>query len=57
MGVNWKRRIYEFLRQDDGPTATEYAVMFALILVVVIASVRTVGTKVNASFASSVVGW
>ena len=40
--MNWLRR---FLRDEDGPTAVEYAVMLALILVVVIGSVATIGTN------------
>ena len=51
------RRFRDFLLQEDGPTATEYAVMFALILLVVVASVKTLGTKVDASFASATQGW
>lgn len=57
MAQSWTRRIWDFLQQEDGPTATEYAVMFALILLVVVASVKTLGTKVDASFASASQGW
>ena len=32
-----------FLKKEDGPTAVEYAVMLALILVVIIAAVSTIG--------------
>lgn len=42
--------IKRFLREEDGPTATEYAVMLALIIVVAIASVSTLGSKVNEIF-------
>jgi pilus assembly protein Flp/PilA len=52
-----KGRLREFLRSEDGPTATEYAVMFALILIVCIGSVRLIGTKVNSSFATAATGW
>ena len=38
------------LREDDGPTTTEYAILFALILVVVVGGVTAVGLKVNGSF-------
>jgi pilus assembly protein Flp/PilA len=37
--------IYRFLRGDEGATAVEYAVMVALILMVVIASVAAVGVN------------
>ena len=39
-----------FLQNEDGPTAVEYAVMLALIIVVCIAAITTVGTKANATF-------
>lgn len=55
--VRLTKRVRDFLLDEDGPTATEYAVMFALILLVVIASVRTLGTKVDASFAAAAQGW
>ena len=42
--------IKRFLREEDGPTATEYAVMLALIIVVAIASVSALGSKVDAIF-------
>jgi pilus assembly protein Flp/PilA len=34
-----------FLRDEDGPTAVEYAVMLALIVVVCIAAITTLGTN------------
>ena len=34
------RRAKDFAVSEDGPTATEYAVMLALIIVVAIAAVR-----------------
>lgn len=39
-----------FLRSEDGPTAVEYAVMLALIIVVCMATIRSVGTSTNAPF-------
>jgi pilus assembly protein Flp/PilA len=42
--------IVEFLKREDGPTAVEYAVMLALIIVVCIAAITTLGTKANATF-------
>jgi len=44
----------EFLKRDDGPTAVEYAVMLALIVVVCIAAVTTIGTNTNAVFNNEV---
>ncbi len=45
--------IKKFLASEDGPTAVEYAVMLALIVVVCIGTITNVGTKVNNSFNSS----
>ena len=39
-----------FLETEDGPTAVEYAVMLALILVACIATVQTLGTSADAKF-------
>ena len=43
-------RVQNFLRSEDGPTATEYAVMLALIIVVAIAAITTLGQSVNSTF-------
>jgi pilus assembly protein Flp/PilA len=40
----------DFLKNEDGPTAVEYAVMLALIIVVCIAAIGTLGTNANATF-------
>ena len=39
--------IVEFLKEEDGPTAVEYAVMLALIVVVCLAAVGTIGPESN----------
>jgi pilus assembly protein Flp/PilA len=39
-----------FWHNEDGPTAVEYAVMLALIIVVCITAITTVGTRANAVF-------
>lgn len=44
------KRIFRFGRSDDGPTAVEYAVMLALIIIVCLAAIRTVGTRANTTF-------
>jgi pilus assembly protein Flp/PilA len=41
-----------FLRNEDGPTAVEYAVMLALIIVVCIGAITTLGQNANATFTS-----
>jgi pilus assembly protein Flp/PilA len=45
--VPWVTR---FLASDDGPTAVEYAVMLALILVACITIVTTLGTSISSTF-------
>ena len=42
--------VVTFLKNEDGPTAVEYAVMLALIIVVCIAAVTTLGTNANNTF-------
>jgi pilus assembly protein Flp/PilA len=39
-----------FLKKEDGPTAVEYAVMLALIIVVCIAAITTLGQNANDTF-------
>jgi pilus assembly protein Flp/PilA len=41
----------DFLKREDGPTAVEYAVMLALIIVVCIAAISVLGTNANKTFA------
>ena len=44
------KNIVKFLKQEDGPTAVEYAVMLALIIVVCIAAITTLGKNANGTF-------
>jgi len=44
--------IIPFLRSEDGPTAVEYAVMLALILVACITIVTSLGTNISGTFSS-----
>ena len=39
-----------FVKSEDGPTATEYAVMLSLIIVACILAVTALGTTVSAKF-------
>ena len=43
-------RVRSFLKSEDGPTATEYSVMLALIIMVCITVITSIGTKAKASF-------
>jgi len=42
--------IVEFLEREDGPTAVEYAVMLALIIVVCITAITALGSNANVTF-------
>jgi pilus assembly protein Flp/PilA len=39
-----------FLVSEEGPTAVEYAVMLALIIVVCLTAIRAVGTNAKTTF-------
>jgi pilus assembly protein Flp/PilA len=39
-----------FVKDESGPTAVEYAVMLALIIVVCITAITTLGTNANNTF-------
>jgi pilus assembly protein Flp/PilA len=42
--------VVNFLKREDGPTAVEYAVMLALIIVVWITAITALGTNANKTF-------
>jgi len=42
--------VVRFLQREDGPTAVEYAVMLALIVVVCIAAITSLGQNASATF-------
>jgi pilus assembly protein Flp/PilA len=44
------RFVLGFLKNDDGPTAVEYAVMLALIIVVCITAITMLGSNANGVF-------
>jgi pilus assembly protein Flp/PilA len=44
--------VVNFLAKEDGPTAVEYAVMLALIIVVCIAAITTLGNNAKSTFSS-----
>jgi pilus assembly protein Flp/PilA len=45
-------KVRRFLVSEDGPTAVEYAVMLALIIVVCVAIIRSLGTSLSGTFSS-----
>ena len=44
------RSVVNFVKAEDGPTAVEYAVMLALIIVVCLLAISAVGDNANAIF-------
>jgi pilus assembly protein Flp/PilA len=44
------KKMQQFLVSEDGPTAVEYAVMLALIVIVCLTAIRAIGTNANATF-------
>ena len=44
------RFAWDFLKREDGPTAVEYAVMLALIIVVCIAAISALGSNAQGTF-------
>tara|TARA_Y100000385_G_C12962637_1_gene580461 strand:+ start:593 stop:805 length:213 start_codon:yes stop_codon:yes gene_type:complete len=47
---NFADSIVNFLKEEDGPTAVEYAVMLALIVVVCVGAVGIIGENANEQF-------
>lgn len=43
-------RLRQFLVEEDGPTAVEYAVMLALIVVVCLVTISQIGQQANTTF-------
>jgi pilus assembly protein Flp/PilA len=46
----FSQAIVNFVKREDGPTAVEYAVMLALIIVVCLAAITTLGQNANSTF-------
>jgi pilus assembly protein Flp/PilA len=46
----FKQALMKFLKREDGPTAVEYAVMLALIIVVCIAAISALGSNAQNTF-------
>ena len=44
------KKFVNFLKREDGPTAVEYAVMLALIIVVCIAAISALGSNASNTF-------
>jgi len=44
------RRVLRFLKNEDGPTSVEYAIMMALIIVVCMVAIGTLGTNASNTY-------
>jgi pilus assembly protein Flp/PilA len=44
------QKIKRFMVSEDGPTAVEYAVMLALIVIVCLTAIQSIGTNANTTF-------
>jgi pilus assembly protein Flp/PilA len=42
--------VKNFLQREDGPTAVEYAVMLALIIIVCIVSIQAIGNNASTKY-------
>ena len=44
------KKVQRFIVEEDGPTAVEYAVMLALIVVACVAVIGQIGTRASTTF-------
>ncbi len=44
------QKTHRFLASEDGPTAVEYAVMLALIVIVCLTAINSLGTNAKTTF-------
>ena len=44
------KKMQRFLISEDGPTAVEYAVMLALIVIVCLTAISSIGTNAKTTF-------
>lgn len=47
---NFAQKVTRFLKSEDGPTAVEYAIMLALIVIVCLTAIQAVGTNAQSAF-------
>ncbi|MEM9410228.1 MAG: Flp family type IVb pilin [Planctomycetota bacterium] len=43
-------KVQRFIESEDGPTAVEYAIMLALIVIVCITAIQQIGQNANTAF-------
>ena len=47
---SFAKKVQNFLQSEDGPTAVEYAVMLALIVIVCLTAIQAVGQNASDAF-------
>lgn len=47
---SFAQSVKKFMESEDGPTAVEYAVMLALIVIVCLTAIQAIGTNANTKF-------
>jgi len=47
---SFAKKVQRFLVSEDGPTAVEYAVMLALIIIVCLTAIRAIGQQASTTF-------
>ncbi len=47
---SFAKKVQRFLVSEDGPTAVEYAVMLALIVIVCLTAIQAIGTNASSAF-------
>ena len=47
---SFAQSVQKFLASEDGPTAVEYAVMLALIVIVCLTAIQAIGNNANDKF-------
>ena len=47
---NLLSKVQRFIKSEDGPTAVEYAVMLALIVIVCLTAIQAVGSNTQSAF-------
>ena len=50
--LQFANSVKRFIVSEDGPTAVEYAVMLALIIVVCLTAIQAVGTNASSTFSN-----
>ncbi len=48
--IGWRLRLARFWQSEDGPTAVEYAVLLALIVIACVGAVKNMATATGSSF-------